>query len=122
MTARVDKLETDVSHLKKLGWATLLCAATGLILRILQLLHLAPAGFTAPPLPVPGGNNNAVHIGATPTPDDSRKTFLTTADVATRENIAERTVLEWIEQNRLAPAPEKSGRSWVIPVHYRILP
>lgn len=115
MTDRVDKLEKDVAVLKGLGWATLIITTAGLALRIWQIAR--------PPGTGPSGNSNAVHIGGTaPAASDSRKIFLSTADVAAREKIAERTLLEWIEQGRISPAPVKSARAWIIAADYRILP
>ncbi len=53
---------------------------------------------------------------------EAARSYLTTADVALREGIAERTVVEYINQGRISPAPEKTGKSWSIAAQYRILP
>lgn len=50
------------------------------------------------------------------------RTWLTTKDVAVREKIDERTVLNYIEQGMIEPAPVKQGKAWQIAAHFRIIP
>lgn len=50
------------------------------------------------------------------------KTWLTTKDVATREGISERTVINYIENGMIEPTPKKSGKSWEIAPEFRIVP
>lgn len=50
------------------------------------------------------------------------RTWLTTKDVATREQIDERTVLNYIEQGMIEPAPVKAGKAWQIAANFRIIP
>jgi len=52
----------------------------------------------------------------------SAKTWLTTKDVAEREGITERTVLNYIENGMIEPTPRKNGKAWVIASHFRIVP
>lgn len=52
----------------------------------------------------------------------SAKSWLTTKDVATREGITERTVINYIEQGMIEPAPRKTGKAWEIAEHFRIIP
>ena len=52
----------------------------------------------------------------------SAKTWLTTKDVAERENITERTVINYIENGMIDPTPRKNGKSWEIAEHFRIVP
>ncbi len=52
----------------------------------------------------------------------SAKTWLTTKDVAAREKVDERTVLNYIEQGMIEPAPVKAGKAWQIAAHFRIIP
>lgn len=52
----------------------------------------------------------------------SSKTWLTTQEVALREKITDRTVLNYIEAGMIDPQPQKQGKSWVIAEHYRIVP
>lgn len=50
------------------------------------------------------------------------RTWLTTKDVAAREKVDERTVLNYIEQGMIEPAPVKAGKAWQIAAHFRIIP
>ncbi len=50
------------------------------------------------------------------------RTWLTTKDVAAREKVDERTVLNYIEQRMIEPAPVKAGKAWQIAAHFRIIP
>lgn len=52
----------------------------------------------------------------------SRKEWITTSDIATREAVSERTVIEWIASGMIEPPPSKSGKAWLISENYRILP
>jgi hypothetical protein len=53
---------------------------------------------------------------------DSAKTWLTTKDVAAREGVTERTVINYIESKMIEPPPRKNGKSWEIAEHFRIVP
>lgn len=52
----------------------------------------------------------------------SAKTWLTTKDVAAREKVTERTVLNYIAAGQIEPAPVKDGKEWKISEHFRIVP
>lgn len=52
----------------------------------------------------------------------SAKTWLTTKDVAEREQVTERTVINYIEAGMIDPPPERTGKSWLIAEHFRIVP
>ena len=49
-------------------------------------------------------------------------TWLTTKDVAERQGITERTVLNYIESGMIDPSPVKNGKAWEIAKNFRILP
>jgi len=53
---------------------------------------------------------------------ESAKTWLTTKDVAERQGITERTVLNYIENGMIEPTPVKNGKSWEIAENFRIVP
>lgn len=53
---------------------------------------------------------------------DSAKTWLTTKDVAAREGITERTVINYIENGMIDPTPRKNGKAWEIAANFRIVP
>ena len=53
---------------------------------------------------------------------ESARQYLTVKEVAERESAAERTVISWIENGRIQPAPIKAGKEWQISAEYRIPP
>jgi len=53
---------------------------------------------------------------------DSAKTWLTTQDVAKREQVTDRTILNYIKQGLIDPMPQQMGKEWHIAEEYRILP
>ena len=52
----------------------------------------------------------------------THRTYLTTADVAAKEQVSVREVVDMIAQGEITPPPEKSGREYRIAANYRILP
>ena len=77
------------------------------------------------PAPAPSqASGNTVTIGAVDGSGapESHKTYLSTADIAARENLAERTVVKYISEGRLDPPPVKDGKAYRIAAEYRILP
>jgi hypothetical protein len=48
--------------------------------------------------------------------------YVTTADIAAKEQVTERAVIDWIAAGRIEPPPVKSGKSWVIAKNFRIVP
>lgn len=54
--------------------------------------------------------------------DESRKTWLTTQQVAEKERVSERTILNYIEAGTIEPPPVKEGKTWQISAEYRIVP
>ena len=50
------------------------------------------------------------------------RTWLTTKQVAEREQVDERTVLNYIAAGQIEPAPVKNGKAWQISEQFRILP
>lgn len=53
---------------------------------------------------------------------NSARNYVTTADVAAREHVTERAVLDWISAGRIHPQPVKVGKAWTIARNFRILP
>jgi hypothetical protein len=53
---------------------------------------------------------------------ETSRDYVTTADVAAREQVTERAVIDWISAGRIEPMPVKSGKSWVIDKNFRIVP
>jgi len=52
----------------------------------------------------------------------SAKVWLTTKEVAQREKVTERTIINYIEAGQIDPAPVKEGKEWHIAEHFRIIP
>jgi hypothetical protein len=52
----------------------------------------------------------------------SAKTWLTTKDVAEREGITERTVINYIKDEMIQPPPHFNGKSYEIATDCRIIP
>jgi hypothetical protein len=48
--------------------------------------------------------------------------YVTTADIAAKEQVTERAVIDWIAAGRIEPPPVKTGKSWVIAKNFRIVP
>lgn len=73
-----------------------------------------------------GGVSQNVNVGSVDgidaTAESSAKTWLTTQEVAEREHVTDRTVLNYIEAGMIEPEPEKLGKTWHIAEHYRIVP
>lgn len=70
------------------------------------------------------GITQSVNVGAVKdvAAEESARTFLTVQEVARREQVTDRTVLNWIEEGKIDPAPMKDGKVWVLSEDYRILP
>ncbi len=48
--------------------------------------------------------------------------YVTTADIAAKEQVTERAVIDWIAAGRIEPPPVKNGKSWGIARNFRIMP
>ena len=110
-------LEAKIDHLeRRIGWIMLMSA-------ISVILGLAKLYIQTSAAAAPSQNTNSLNIGpqsaATATP---QRDYLTTEEVATRENVSPRTVLTWIETGRIHPTPTRTGRAWTIPADYRLQP
>lgn len=120
LDARLTAVEARVARVLQTIWITFgIGQAFSLILTAVRVFYIphSPAG------PVSTGNQQ-VHVSSARSvnPPDTGKTYLTTAEVAARENVSPRTLLTWIQEGRVSPAPEKSDRAWIIPADYRIQP
>lgn len=108
-------MENEIKALKNRVNAVLAMSAISLFVTILKLaIVVSDSDIQAP------SNNNSVQIGDVKT--KPQRDHLTTDEVAEREGVTARTVISWIEQNRIYPAPIKSERAWIIAADYRILP
>ena len=83
------------------------------------IIKIWPAAHASASIPahVPDSNNQIVTVGsATTAAPDPQRDWLTTAEVAERERVAQRTVQSWIASGDL-PALQH-GREYRIPVNY----
>jgi len=87
-------------------------------LTVLKLL--VPALSLQPHAPTPT-NTNSVQIGGA-SKEKPQREYLNTEEAAEREGVSARTILSYIEANRIDPQPTRQGRAWVIAADYRILP
>lgn len=63
-----------------------------------------------------------VNVGDSKGSPQSARTWLTTGEVAARESVTERTVINWIEHDMIQPPPVKNGKAWQIAEGFRIIP
>lgn len=73
-----------------------------------------------------GSVSQSVNVGKAAEPEaelvKTSRDYITTADIAAREKVSERAVLEWISAGRIQPQPVKNGKAWTIAKNFRILP
>lgn len=72
-----------------------------------------------------GSVSQSINVGSADTAkmaEQSGRTYLTTQEVAKREGVTDRTVINYIESEQIYPPPRKEGKSWVIAENYVILP
>lgn len=69
-----------------------------------------------------GTNTNTVSIGKGTADSETHRGYLTTEEVAQKEKVTARTVLNWIEEGKIDPPPTKEGKAWTISENYRLLP
>jgi hypothetical protein len=84
-----------------------------------MLKTFLPIGGTGMASSVHGNN---VQIGAGISPENPQRDYLRTDEVAEREGVEPRTVLEWVYDGRISPPPIKTDRAWQFAADYRILP
>lgn len=104
-------IEDGIKRLMWLVITAIVVAILGLVVRPIQLptpSHQSTSVIT--------GSKDAASMPA------SAKTWLTTADVAAREKLTERTVINYIEAGQIQPPPVKAGKEWHIAANFRIIP
>jgi hypothetical protein len=121
---KIVRIENELEHmnrtlsaininLSKLVWiiiAAFMVALLGLIMK--------PHGVGSPT-----NNSTSVQVGqAEKTMAKSGRDYLTVAEVATAEDVAPRTIVDWIDKGRIQPLPLKQGKEYTIAKDYRILP
>lgn len=118
LSARVKVLETTLGTVVDFGRKIIWLLVTGILVGILNLVIRPQALPTNP-------QSQSVNVGQSKTAEDlvlTARDYLTTADIAQRENVTERAVTEWINEGRIYPEPVKQGKAWIIAKNFRIIP
>lgn len=117
ISARTKMLETTVTNidntLKKLNWLII----AGVIVGVLNLIMNKQ--------PAPASNQQSFNVGQAEPEQalvEASRDYLTTTDLAKRQHVTERAVIDWIAEGRIEPMPVKAGKSWVIAKNFRLLP
>lgn len=117
LSARTKMLETTVANidatLKKLNWLII----AGVLVGVLNLILNKPTANAS--------HQQSVNVGQAAAEDalvETSRDYLTTADIAAKEQVTERAVIDWIAEGRIDPMPVKSGKQWVIAKNFRIVP
>jgi len=117
MEKKMEKLENEMLSLKKEISGLRLWIIVGIVINIImgvwKIYH--------PTSGVPLSNQNNVRIGGAEVVDPQRD-YLTTEEVAAKEGVSVRPVVQWIAEGKISPAPEQGARAWRIAANYRILP
>lgn len=118
LSARMRTTEHSLTNIedgiRKLVWlviTAIVVAVLGLVIRPIQVpseSHQSTSVIT--------GQKDAATLPA------STKTWLTTTDVAQREKVTERTVINYIESGQIQPPPINAGKEWHIAENFRIIP
>lgn len=108
-TAKID------ANLNKLVWLVITAVVVGLLNLILPRSNSAPSAPHQSTSVITGDATDLEQLA-------SHRTYLTTADVAAKEKVSVREVVDMIAQGEITPAPEKTGREYRIAASYRILP
>lgn len=117
LSARMHMTETTLEKidatLSKLNWLIIAGVVVGILNLIIGKSHLAaPTQSTSV---ITGDASDLTQLA-------THRTYLTTADVAAKEKVSVREVVDMIAQGEIEPQPEKTGREYRIAANYRILP
>ena len=127
LSARMHMTETMLAKidatLSKLAWLVIAAVLVGLL-----NLVIGKPGATAPHqstsvITGDAQSGPALLDAATATGTaQSHRDYLTTADVAAKENVSVREVVDMIAQGEITPPPQKQGREYRITADYRLQP
>ena len=124
--AQMAELKSEMTHLNR--------SVDGINANMAWIVRLLIAGIVTALLalvlkPSESGDKNGNHISIGSTAVESleakasdHRDWLTVQEVATREGVTDRTILNYIESRRISPTPTKDGREWRIAENFRILP
>lgn len=72
------------------------------------------------------GISQSVNVGQADKVADSasksQRPYLNVKEVALKEGVSDRAIIDWIGKGRIEPAPVKSGKEYTIAADYRVLP
>lgn len=118
LSARMHMTETTLEKidatLSKLNWLII----AGVVVGILNII-IGKSPNASPSQSTSVITGDATDLTSAPA---THRTYLTTADVAAKEKVSVREVVDMIAQGEIEPPPEKAGREYRIAAHYRILP
>lgn len=117
IVTRMVMVESSVTTINDAAKKIIWLLVGGIVVGLLNLL-LTPRVQPGHP------NNNSVSIGGKVSDAEpvSHKSYLTTEEVARKENKTARTIINWIEDGKIDPPPVKDGKSYQISENYRIIP
>lgn len=117
LSARMHMTETTLAKidatLSKLNWLIIAGVVVGILNLIIGKSHIA-----APSQSTSVITGDAADLSQSAT----HRTYLTTADVAAKEKVSVREVVDMIAEGEIEPPPQKVGREYRIAADYRILP
>lgn len=118
LSSRMKIIELHIGEIRenfrRINWLLI----AGVIVGILNLVLKSPHSGSAPSQSTSVITGDASDLSQLTT----HRTYLTTADVAAKEKVSVREVVDMIAQGEIEPPPEKTGREYRIAANYRILP
>jgi hypothetical protein len=127
LSARMHMTETMLAKidatLSKLAWLVIAAVLVGILNLVIgkpgtTAPHQSTSVITGDAQSGPGLLDAATATGTA----QSHRDYLTTADVAAKENVSVREVVDMIAQGEITPPPQKQGREYRITADYRIQP
>lgn len=127
LSARMHMTETMLAKidatLSKLAWLVIAAVLVGLLNLVIgkpgaTAPHQSTSVITGDAQSGPSMLDAATATGTA----QSHRDYLTTADVAAKENVSVREVVDMIAQGEITPPPQKQGREYRITADYRLQP
>jgi hypothetical protein len=127
LSARMHMTETMLAKidatLSKLAWLVIAAVLVGILNLVIGKPGAAAPHQSTSVITGDAQSGPALLDAATATGTaQSHRDYLTTADVAAKENVSVREVVDMIAQGEITPPPQKQGREYRITADYRIQP
>jgi len=117
LSARMHMTETTTAkidaNINKLVWLVITAVLVGLLNLILPRSNGTPSAPHQSTSVITGDATDLEQLA-------SHRTYLTTADVAAKEKVSVRKVIDMIANGEIIPKPEKSGREYNIDPKYQV--